>query len=277
MGRPTRNKRRQARRAPRGKGKGKDKSFLCVQCSSYYDVMEQSTDLVQIFIANRGRGKGKGKGSNGVNPIDPQGNIMKCHNCGSTSHLINRCPQPKRGGTMSVFSVEEITDDGVGMEITEDGSSQPASVTPEEVQLSFCFLIGGYGDGRTTELDPRQCRPRCQCTCGCIRRPGAGYRRLCSGCNALVGPGCCWIPDTQLCHICDARVEPDPEPSDVALAWSFPAFDATNDQSLIQIYLGDSNLGPCLLVDTGAFQNIAGSYWVSRVEEILKQEGQPPI
>ena len=36
-------------------------------------------------------------------------------------------------------------------------------------------------------------------------------------------------------------------------------------------------MGPCLLVDTGAFQNIAGSYWVSRVEEILKQEGQPPI
>ena len=59
MGRPTRNKRRMSRRAPRGKGKGKGKSFLCTQCSSHYDVMEQSEDLVSVFIANKGKRKRK--------------------------------------------------------------------------------------------------------------------------------------------------------------------------------------------------------------------------
>ena len=123
----------------------------------------------------------------------------------------------------------------------------------------------------------KECRPKCQCICGCRRQPGKGCRRLCTVCNALVGPGCCWVPERQMCHVCDTRIEPDPEPSDaMQLSWTFPAFDATND-TMVQIFLGESHHGPCLLVDTGAFQNIAGSFWVQNLQKILSQENQPSI
>ena len=177
---------------------------------------------------------------------------------------------------MSVFSVKEITEDGQEVAIAEDGSTQPAVPTPQEVQLSFCYLISGYADARTSILDTKQCRPKCQCICGCDKRPGKGCRRQCSRCNALVGPGCCWVPERQMCHVCDWWTEPDPEPSDATLSWTFPAFDATND-TIVQIFLGESHHGPCLLVDTGAFQNIAGSFWAQKIQEILGQEGQPSI
>ena len=52
-------------------------------------------------------------------------------------------------------------------------------------------------------------RPPCRCSCGCRRRPG---RRIqCSICMNLVGPGCCWMIDSDRCHRC-LTAEPDPEP-----------------------------------------------------------------
>ena len=50
---------------------------------------------------------------------------------------------------------------------------------------------------------PPMDRPRCQCCCGCRSTPGAGGRRMCTNCNCLVGPGCCWCgDDVGLCHMC---------------------------------------------------------------------------
>ena len=41
--------------------------------------------------------------------------------------------------------------------------------------------------------------------------------------------------------------------------------------------LGMERKGPYLLVDTGAFRNLAGSTWITQVEKALQKAGQPPI
>ena len=38
---------------------------------------------------------GKGKAGN---PRDPSGAVMRCHGCGSDTHLIARCPKKGKGG-----------------------------------------------------------------------------------------------------------------------------------------------------------------------------------
>ena len=67
------------------------------------------------------------------------------------------------------------------------------------------------------DLDPRPAsvtqaqpedRPKCECKCDCGHRPGKGGRRSCGKCNALVGPGCCWVEAQGLCHLC-IKDEPD--------------------------------------------------------------------
>ena len=156
MGRPTRNRRQFNRRRPKGKGKGKGKAFLCTTCSSYYDVSE-AQDTFQTFLVNRSKGKGKGKGKGKFprrNPVGPDGQIMKCHTCGSETHLKRDCKQQEGSRTCVAFSIKEISEEGEEEDITEVDSSAPP--TPEEVQLSFCYFLRGYSDGRhwCHEMEP---------------------------------------------------------------------------------------------------------------------------
>ena len=48
------------------------------------------------FAAHRGpggKGNSKGKGKSKQNPRGKDGQLLRCHRCGSTEHLIRRCPQ----------------------------------------------------------------------------------------------------------------------------------------------------------------------------------------
>ena len=66
----------------------------------------------------QGKGKGKGKGKKGKgyqsyfqNPTGSDGQVMKCHECGSDQHLIASCPKRKggkggKGGKGKRFLVE---------------------------------------------------------------------------------------------------------------------------------------------------------------------------
>ena len=113
----------------------------------------------------------------------------------------------------------------------------------------------------------------------------------------MVGPGCCWLgDDVRLCHMC-TEAEPDPEPNakrarvdstlwtgsassvdDTShLPWSFAGFVGPAFDSEEGIFLGAAQFEPNLLVDTGAFRNIAGSGWIAQTETALKEAGQPPI
>ena len=55
------------------------------------------------FAAHRGPGgKGKGKGGGSKqNPRGKDGKIMTCHKCGSTEHLLRRCPKNDSSGPAS--------------------------------------------------------------------------------------------------------------------------------------------------------------------------------
>jgi hypothetical protein len=63
-----------------------------------------------------------------------------------------------------------------------------------------------HGTGIPIPEETIEHRPPCQCRCDCVndqgkrRRPGR--RILCNHCGNLVGPGCCWNPPTQSCHMC---------------------------------------------------------------------------
>ena len=56
-------------------------------------------------------------------------------------------------------------------------------------------------------LDEEPCddRPKCQCICGCRRKPGA--RRPCALCGIMIGPGCCLVEETGNCHICQDYID----------------------------------------------------------------------
>ena len=95
----------------------------------------------------------------------------------------------------------------------------------------------------------------------------------------------------------DEDPEPDPEPrakrarvnseSGVGTAsssedtnllpFSFTGFVGPAFGTNTSAYLGLLPAGPSLLVDTGAFRNIAGSRWITQTETALKKAGQPPI
>ena len=116
----------------------------------------------------------------------------------------------------------------------------------------------------------RHSRPKCQCTCDCPRHPGVGCRRTCIACGNLVGPGCCWRPDVNMCHKCDdagRRPLPDPEPereSHQRSAYTISPSEGrriphwhTPDQSNVPQRLPEGT--QCLIVDTGAWSNIIGA------------------
>ena len=105
MGRPTRRRRTMTRRKPKGKGRGKSKSFLCRLCSSHYDALE--AEDFKTYIAARRKGSGKGKSRK--NPIGPDGQIMKCHICGSDTHLKNKCDRNRGGGGQMVLIMPTTT------------------------------------------------------------------------------------------------------------------------------------------------------------------------
>ena len=69
-------------------------------------------------------------------------------------------------------------------------------------------------------------RARCQCLCGCRRRPGR--RAACEVCQQLVGPGCCVETTTPLrCHVC---------------AYHFPARDLQRQQMQTQSHHSQQQL-----------------------------------
>ena len=55
-----------------------------------------------VYFKGKGFGKGKGHGGKGKgkrrgNPIGPDGQQMKCSNCGSTEHFWRQCPLKGKG------------------------------------------------------------------------------------------------------------------------------------------------------------------------------------
>ncbi len=91
-GRPVRKFRNNFKFHKRSKGKGKGKG----KGKSHGRFMWTHDDTL-AYLKGKGKGKrahtsGKGFGRRG-NPRDRNGEIMKCHNCGSEEHLAARCPQ----------------------------------------------------------------------------------------------------------------------------------------------------------------------------------------
>ena len=123
-GRPVRKFRKNFKFHKRSKGKGKGKG----KGKSHGGFMWTHDDTL-AYLKGKGKGKrahtsGKGFGRRG-NPRDRNGEIMKCHNCGSEEHLAARCPQ-KGGGKGSKGKDRSI--DFTGLAIQGEGGH---AETPE--------------------------------------------------------------------------------------------------------------------------------------------------
>ena len=118
MGRPTRRVRRFVKREFKGKGKGfgkkgKDSSSSYSRGGSRTGTIHRTafladltdTEMQSLFPAAVGKGrtwrKSSGKGGKGRkgNPKGPDGKVMTCHECGSTEHLVARCPRRRQQGS----------------------------------------------------------------------------------------------------------------------------------------------------------------------------------
>ena len=143
---------------------------------------------------------------------------MKCHICGSYSHLRNKCDQKQNGKSQGRTDhvqeheaaqgpeIREVLDNGEEVELSESEAQSTSHMT-EFHALDYCFFTDSAAD---TIIEHR---PTCQCPCvpgACPRRPGQGCRRHCRRCDRWVGPVCCCMgDDVQLCHLCHGT-EPDP-------------------------------------------------------------------
>ena len=105
MRKPTRRVRRFVKRRFGGKSRGKGRSrfgFLAEMDDVTYD---------NTFFGGKGNSKGRRRSSGfgrgrRKNPKGADGNIMKCHGCGSEDHLKADCPQASGGGgTMLMFNL----------------------------------------------------------------------------------------------------------------------------------------------------------------------------
>ena len=106
MNKPTRRARRFLKRGGKGKkggkGKGKAKIQSTSQNAGAYLASLSDHEVASMFPMAKGRNwrksSGKGKGRRG-NPRGKNGEVMKCHQCGSTEHLVNKCPQRSQSNT----------------------------------------------------------------------------------------------------------------------------------------------------------------------------------
>ena len=127
-GRPVRRFRTNFKKTLRTKGKGRSKGkrrgFFFTE------------DEVHAYLKGKGKGKrshtsGKGHGRKG-NPRDREGNVMKCHNCGSEDHLRAGCTKGGgKGGSSSSGppSFAPFVSDFAGLAATPPQAEAPAPPT----------------------------------------------------------------------------------------------------------------------------------------------------
>ena len=123
---PVRKFRRFAKRWASSKGKGKNSKGKRIQTTALLAAMKG---------AGKGKGKGKGRKSN---PRGKNGEIMTCHECGSTEHLVARCPQRRSASTNLFIDVqtphrEELPPgiiSGTFLMVSPDESSDSSWVDP---------------------------------------------------------------------------------------------------------------------------------------------------
>jgi len=127
-------------RGKRGKGRG-----------TFY----QSEQM--IFPNSLAGGKGKGKGSVSSakgggfqnkptrNPTGSDGQIMKCHECGSDSHLVAHCPQRKgkKGKSRGNFMTESSA--------SSSSVGQRALPVPTTLYGASLGALNGISDGSRSE------------------------------------------------------------------------------------------------------------------------------
>ena len=91
---------RPARRFRKGKGKGRAKGGGKRSKNPFSTGRAYSVDPFGPSSLAGGKGKNKGKKGkgDGRNPIGQDGQVMRCHECGSPSHLIRECPLKKGKG-----------------------------------------------------------------------------------------------------------------------------------------------------------------------------------
>ena len=133
-GRSTRHQRFTRRPKGKGKGQGKVRAHLCRTCSSYYDWQTEGTDYV--FAAGKGFG-GKGASRKGsMNKVGKDGQVMKCHICGSEYHLKDRCPRNNEGIRAGFTTMAHA--------ITDTSVSRPPSIQENHNDVDFTFVVMLY-------------------------------------------------------------------------------------------------------------------------------------
>ena len=178
----------------------------------------------------------------GSNPNDSSGNTMACHGCGSTEHLIARCPDRKGGkgkGKRSFFS-----------------SSSDNDWWEQQSQLGY--YVGDYSiaDGTSTvrieDLEQTTSNP----SRGNWRGLDTGSSDMLSRSTTIANP-----------------------PKQFWPVWSYDYHDDNNDhadlavQYHVKTRLSSGNREG-LLIDPGALLNLCGDKWASRQQAIAAQHGR---
>eukprot|EP00971_Amphidinium_carterae_P352996 6492791-Amphidinium_carterae.2 len=264
-GKLTRANRRFQRR-DKGKGKkGKSKGQSKGGYLNNVFVEDALPEQEQAYMkTNKGKSKGKRR-----NPRGADGNVMKCHNCGSEEHLVRDCPRNQGPPTRAFLAlppypmqdriaawsadVSELGDD----EFEDDWAMDiPEAVWPAyDIRDPMDQLI----DSET------QCRAAAQ-----MRTGPEADREQKKNTNRAEHVQAIALATSEF-HV--------GQPASSTSRLFFPTYEraAANREPIAAWHakttLPDGREG--LLVDVGAHDNLCGEQWVKRVEKMLERSNDP--
>eukprot|EP00971_Amphidinium_carterae_P292035 5797397-Amphidinium_carterae.1 len=240
------------------------------------------------------RAKGKAKGNQKRNPRGADGNIMKCHNCGSEEHLVRDCPRGQSAPTRAFLALPPCpveTDDE--MDDVYTGAyhlAEPRDVNsrayhlaePRDVNSRAYHLaelrdvnIGAYHleEPRDVNIGAYHLEEPRDVNTGAYHL--AESRAVFLGSSAPAAhAGRSTSRVEHMKEIALATSEYYSKRSSASTAqWFFPTYErASSNREPIAAWhakttLRDGREG--LLVDVGAHDNLCGEQWVKRVERNL--------
>ena len=219
------------------------------------------------LAGGKGKGKGKGKSQKGkfggkmsfmTNPKGSDGNVMKCHECGSENHLIASCPK-KKGGKGK----------GKGGKRFYGDTSQPSQFNFQPG--AFSGIVNGQRDnwfiGNTTAVVEEI-------------EEDDGWWTDQSGRTPASGSG-----GTGMFAVTDKKEEPKPQSSSGIRGQTlmFPSWEIVSmkEQPDGETYLVRTRMatapGVGLLIDPGSPENLCGDAWSNEMQQAAIAAGRPPV
>jgi len=137
----------------------------------------QQRNEFMTYLSEKGKGMGK-KGSSGKgfgrrqNPLDKDGNVMRCRLCNSTEHFAAKCPKGSSSSTSQLYQQSGSTSwapmgehhgiDWQPMSTFYNAEVADDNVNPIDEDTAHVFMVAGIVDWLSHAFHDQQTQPQQQ-------------------------------------------------------------------------------------------------------------------